>query len=78
MALYFFNVYNSEVTIDEEGHDLPDTEAAREVAIRSARALICDHVLDGEITLSHRIEVVDEGDQPVFTLTYGEAVRINP
>ncbi len=78
MPLYFFNVYNDEFTLDEEGQELSDADAARDEAIKSARALICDSVREGEVTLSHRIEVLSENGQPVLTLTFGEAVRINP
>jgi hypothetical protein len=78
MPLYFFNVYNDEDTVDEEGQDLPDLDAAREEAIISARALICEGVHDGEVTLSHRIEVLDQSRRPALTVTFGDAVRINP
>ena len=78
MPLYFFHVFNSETTMDEEGQEFPDSRAARVEAIRSARELICQNVRDGDLTLSHRIEVEDEAREPVLTLTFGEAFQINP
>lgn len=78
MPLYYFHVYNDDITMDDEGQDLPDVAAARAVAVKSARAMICDEVRDGSLTLSNRIEVEDGDRRPVLTITYGEAVRINP
>lgn len=78
MPLYFFNVYNDEITMDEEGQDLPDLEAVHKEAVKSAREMMCDNVRAGEVTLSHRIEVVDESREIVLNVTYGEAVQVNP
>jgi hypothetical protein len=78
MPRFYFHVYNDEVTMDEEGQDLPDAEAARNEATKSARALICDEVLKGVLKLSDRIEVEDEERRSVLTLTFGDVVRITP
>ena len=78
MPRFYFHIHNDDVTLDEEGQDLSDIEAARAMAIRSAREMICDEVRDGRVTLSYRIEVVDADEQPVLTVTYGEAVRVDP
>ncbi len=78
MPQFYFNIYNSEVTIDEEGQELPDVEAARRVAIRSAREVMCDGVRDGEVTLSHWIDIEDDQRAPILTLTFGEILKINP
>lgn len=78
MPRFYFNVFDDDVTIDDEGQTLPGVDAARAVAIRSARELICADLREGRLTLSHRIEVEDEERRPVLSLTYGEAVRVNP
>ena len=77
MPLYYFHIYNTDITIDEEGQELPDLDAARATAVSGARDLICQDVRNGEVTLSHRIEVADADNNSLFTVTYGEAVRIN-
>lgn len=78
MPLFYFHVYNDEITMDEEGQDLPDIEAARREAVKSARALICDDVSKGRLALSDRIDVVDERGDPVLSLPFREAFELRP
>ena len=76
MPLFYFHVFNDEITIDEEGIELPDLDAARAFAIRSARSLVCDSVQKGHLNLDHRIEIADESDARKMTVTFREAVVI--
>jgi len=76
MPRFYFHVFNDEAVLDEEGADLPDWEAARTRAIASARALACDSIQKGHLNLDHRIEVVDETDKRVMTVTFREAFTI--
>jgi hypothetical protein len=76
MPRYFFHVYNHEIVMDEEGLDLPDLDAAREIALDSARDLVCDSVHQGHLNLDHRIEVVDESGATVIVLTFRDAFTI--
>lgn len=78
MPRYHFHIYNDEVTMDLEGQELPDEEAAREQATRAARELICHDVRNGHITLSHRIEVEDDKGEPVLMLPWREAFQLRP
>lgn len=78
MPRFYFHVFNDDVTRDEEGMELPDADAARELAIRAVRELICEEAKRGTITLSHHIEVSDGDGRPGFTVNYSDAVRINP
>ena len=48
-------------------------EAARARAIKAARALVCESVNKGHLNLDHRIEVADENDARVMTVTFREA-----
>jgi hypothetical protein len=75
---YFFNVYNDDVTLDDEGAELLDPHAARAYAVKHARALAADTVLHGHLTAHHRIEIVDRHQNPVGTVRFDEAVAIRP
>lgn len=77
MARFYFNVRNDLVVDDEEGVELDDLHAARELAIESARVLVCESVKLGHLNLDHYIEVLDEERQPVLTLTFRDAFRIS-
>lgn len=76
MSRYYFHVFNDDSVLDEEGAELPDWEAARARAIKSARALACDSIQNGHLNLDHRIEVVDESDKRIMTVTFREAFTI--
>jgi hypothetical protein len=73
---YFFNVFNDEITLDEEGAELSDLDEAREFALRSARSLVCDSVKNGHLNLDHRIEIEDDSGARRMTLTFREAFTI--
>lgn len=61
MARCHLNVFDDATAADDEGFELLDIEAAREEAIRGARALIAEQLQkDGRINLLHRIEVEDD------------------
>jgi hypothetical protein len=77
MPRYFFHIYNHDITMDEEGQELPDIEAAREIALGSARDLVCDSVHLGHLNLDHRIEVADQQGETLIVLTFREAFTIS-
>lgn len=76
MPRYYLHVFNDEITLDEEGLELPDLEAARQEALESARSLVCDAVHKGYLNLDHRIEIETEGRKHLLTLTFREAFTI--
>jgi hypothetical protein len=76
MPRFYFHVFNDESVLDEEGAELPDWDAARNRAIESAGALACDSIQKGHLNLDHRIEVVDESDKRIMTVTFREAFTI--
>jgi hypothetical protein len=78
MPRYYFNVYNDDVTLDDEGAELADDHAARARAVKEARALAADTVFHGHLTRHHRIDIVDENQNPVGTVHFDEAVTIRP
>lgn len=76
MPRYHFHLHDrTGLTEDVLGRDLADLSAARERAIREARAIICDDVRNGYIDLSGTIEVRDGGGDVVLTLRFTEAVE---
>lgn len=76
MPLYFFNIYNDDVTLDDEGADLADDQAARAHAIKAARSLAAETASKGHLALDHRIEIENADHQAVATVQFGEAVEI--
>jgi hypothetical protein len=76
MQLYYFNVYNDDLTMDPEGAELADDQAALARATKEARALAADTVFSGHLTRSHRIEVTDEAHGVIGTVRFDEAVEI--
>jgi hypothetical protein len=78
MPLYYFNVYNDDITLDYEGADLADAHAARAYAVKAARSLAADTALHGHLVGHHRIEIVDQDQAPVAIVRFDEAVDIRP
>ncbi|HYI40392.1 MAG TPA: hypothetical protein VE053_08750 [Allosphingosinicella sp.] len=76
MPHYFFHLYNDIVTMDEEGVDLPDLEAAHANGIREAREMMLETVAQGRINFSHRIDVADELGAVIDSVLFADAVRI--
>lgn len=76
MPRYYFHLHNDLEALDEEGREFPDLEAARAEAIRGARDLLAEDVRRGAMTLSHWIEVQDEGGTRLLAIRYGEVVQI--
>ena len=79
MPRFYMHVCNGVGFIeDQEGAELADEDAARTMAIRSARDLMSGEIRDGVLNLSSFIEVEDEAHEHLFTLTFAEAVKIQP
>jgi hypothetical protein len=77
MPRFFFHLRDGRRRlIDEEGRDLPDAETARKVAVMSARSIICDEVLLGNLPLGEVIEVEDEAGRDVLDLPFSDAVKV--
>lgn len=76
VPVYYFNLYDDIVCVDDEGQELTDLATARAQAIRAAREIIADQARDGRINLSPWIEVEDEDRRPVLTLPFRSAVEI--
>lgn len=78
MPLYYFNIYNDDVTLDEEGADLADEHAARAYAVKAVRELAAETALHGHLVGHHRVEYVDAGQNVLGEVRFDEAVKISP
>ena len=78
MPIYYFNLFNDEITMDETGVEFSSEQDARAHAVQEARAMAASAVLEGRLTGSHRIEYVDESRQLVGAVRFDEAVDITP
>jgi hypothetical protein len=76
MPRYFFHLHNDIEATDEEGMELSDLEAARTEAIRSGRELVAEAVRNGQVNLSHWIEIQDESGTQLLAVRFGDTVRI--
>jgi hypothetical protein len=76
MPTFFFHIYDDAAVRDDEGIELADTRAAEAAMLQGVRALICEQVRKGRISLHHRIDVEDESGAPVASLRFGDAVTI--
>lgn len=77
MPLYYFNIYNDDVTLDEEGADLADEHAARAYAVKAVRELAAETALHGHLVGHHRVEYVDAGQKVLGEVRFDEAVKIS-
>lgn len=78
MAHFFFDVFNDDTTIDEEGVDLATADDARAYAVAAARELVAERAIAGSLHRHHRIQVRDSGDNVVFSVRFDEAVQMLP
>ncbi len=76
MPRFFFHIYDDVALRDGDGLELADAEAARHAAVAGARAMMCDQLAKGRLSLHHRIEVEDEAGNPVLALAFGDVVEI--
>lgn len=77
MPRFYLHVCNGTGFIqDEEGQELPDLEAARAEAIKSARSIMASDVQRGMLDLSSFIEIENAEKQLVHTLCFGDAVDL--
>jgi hypothetical protein len=77
MALFYFHIFNDDITIDDEGIDLPDPSAAMARASTEALVLAAESVRSfGHLILHHRIEVEDARRDKVGTVCFGDVVSV--
>ena len=73
MPRFYFHVFDDVVSTDEEGQVADDLEAARTIAMKSARELVCEQVRRGYLDLDNYIVVANQSAQELFRVVFREA-----
>ncbi|MDK2768332.1 MAG: hypothetical protein KYX69_11510 [Sphingomonas sp.] len=77
MPRFHLHLFNDIDVPDEDGSDYPDLATARAEAIRSARAMMAEHLLAGRsIALGHRINVADEQGKVLASIPFRELITV--
>ena len=77
MTRYFFHLHNGELTLDEEGSELPDDSAAIEWAKREVRFEAGESVKHhAYLARSHHIVVEDETGRRVGSVGFGDVIEV--
>jgi hypothetical protein len=79
MPLFYFNIRDGNGLVeDEEGRELPDAAAARAEAVQGIRSILAEDVRQGRLDLHGRIDVLGERGEPLFSVSYAEALLVEP
>jgi len=77
MARYYFHLRDhTDEILDPEGLELPDRDAVRAAALRSARDILSHEMRTGEIDLRYRIDVEYADGSAVHSLPLADAFKI--
>jgi hypothetical protein len=69
MAKFYVHFRNGDqVAIDDEGVDLPDVEAAKDLAIKSAREIVAEAIKHGYSTILDAVVITDEAGKDLMTI----------
>jgi hypothetical protein len=68
MPRYFFHLRNRHETIDEEGSEFADEDAARKEALASARELLADAIRRGRNFPPEQIVIADASGHELATV----------
>ena len=73
MPRYFFN-FSGDVSRDDVGVELRDSETAFIEAVKGARSCMADQVRRGSLPLSDEVEVSDHDGRVLFVIPFREVV----
>jgi hypothetical protein len=79
MPVFFFNFWDHKAYVsDPKGIELPNLDAVRDEAIRSARDILDDGLAKGDDRIGWTFDIKDNTDQTVLTVPFAEADRKRP
>ena len=79
MERFYFNIFNDDITIDNEGIECLDLDAARKRAMIESRVLACHAITQyGTLNLRHRIDIMDETGAICASVSFADAIKIIP
>jgi hypothetical protein len=79
MPRFYFHLFNAVNIRDDVGRDFATLEDAHADATKACRALMANDLQnEGQITLSHRIEIEGDGGATVLVLPFRACVEIRP
>lgn len=74
MSLFYFNLCSgTEFVEDVQGVELLDYAAAHQLAVESLRGVMAGDLISGEMNTATFVEIEDEEDELIGTLTFAEA-----
>lgn len=77
MPNYHLHLHNAHVDAsDEEGHDLPDLEAARAKALAGIRGFLGHEAMSGKLDFRGQVDIADEGGRVLEIVHFKEAFTI--
>jgi hypothetical protein len=77
VPFFYFHLHNDVDARDEEGKDLPNLEAARQLALHQARFTLAENIKDsGRLNLDHRIDIEDKQGDVLSTVHFRDVVTI--
>lgn len=77
MARYHLHIYcDDSFAEDQEGIECPNLEAAKAEAMKGARSILADDLMQGRVDLRGRIDVADDTGSVVETIRFEDAVEI--
>ncbi len=77
MPRFYFHLHDLVPAIDEEGQELPDVNAAIARATAYTREMAAESVREGNLKLSHFIELTDEAGGSLRRVAFADVVRIS-
>ena len=77
MARFHFHLHEHGVcTRDDEGAEHVDLDAARAVAIATAREIMCEGLKTGALSLDCYIDIADDNAQVLTRVEFADAVTV--
>lgn len=77
MPNYHLHLHNAHIDAsDEEGHDLPDLDAARTKALAGIWDFLGHEAMNGKIDFRGQVDIADESGQVLETVHFKDAFTI--